>query len=603
MAVLVTRKLLLPLPALGRPAAAVPLACALLATAFLCLLAFAGQGVPLSDWLGDPDDAARLVTVRELLAGAPWFDTTLPRIGAPDPLVSHWSRLIDLPLAALIGALTPLLGTDAAELVTRAVWPVLLFFALAFIMARESERQAGTWGAAFALVLVAMSVMALVQFRPGRVDHHNAQIVCAVAGLLLLTRSLDDARAGWAAGLLLGLGLAIGYEAIALVAPALGLAACAVLWRPANAAGVLRAATAATAVLAAAFVLTVAPSHWLDVHCDTLSLNLPVLAACGSAGLWAALAVGTSPLPRFAIAGAATAIGVGLFTTLEPACLAGPFGQVGPALGPAWLDNVMETKSAFWLAGLYPAPTLAFIAFVVASAAAQVAAWRARPDAQTGLAAAFAVLAALLGCWQIKLMPYASWLAAVPLAVFAAGLRGRASISAPVLRVAAVVIVSQATLEAGFGALLWPWRHVARTPTSALAIDRRGPCFQSHNIRQLAALTPGLVAADLELGPYIVALSPHRVVAAPYHRLEPSILANRAIFFGPPGEARQQLRALGVDYVALCVDGISDARGPLTEQSGLRTRLLGGTPVEFLHEVPLQTGSPIRVWRVMPPTR
>ena len=74
--------------------------------------------------------------------------------------------------------------------------------------------------------------MALAQFRPGRIDHHNAQILCAVAGLLFLARSLDDRRAGWIAGALLGLGLAIGYEAIALVVPALALAALAAVWRP-----------------------------------------------------------------------------------------------------------------------------------------------------------------------------------------------------------------------------------------------------------------------------------------------------------------------------------------------------------------------------------
>ena len=80
-------------------------------------------------------------------------------------------------------------------------------------------------GAAFAVMLVATSAVALAQFRPGRIDHHNAQILCAVAGLLFLARSLDEKRAGWIAGCLLGLGLAIGYEAIALVVPALGLAA------------------------------------------------------------------------------------------------------------------------------------------------------------------------------------------------------------------------------------------------------------------------------------------------------------------------------------------------------------------------------------------
>ena len=87
MAMLVTLKLLRPVPVLRRTSA-LPLVGGLLETAFLVLLAFGGQGLPLTDWLGDPDDAVRLATVRELIAGAPWFDTTLPRIGAPEALVS-----------------------------------------------------------------------------------------------------------------------------------------------------------------------------------------------------------------------------------------------------------------------------------------------------------------------------------------------------------------------------------------------------------------------------------------------------------------------------------------------------------------------------------
>jgi hypothetical protein len=35
----------------------------------------------------------------------------------------------------------------------------------------------------------------------------------------------------------------------------------------------------------------------------------------------------------------------------------------------------------------------------------------------------------------------------------------------------------------------------------------------------------------------------------------------------------------------------------------LRARLLGGTPVDFLREVPLPSGSTIRVWRVVPAQR
>jgi hypothetical protein len=572
----------------------------LLAASLLAMLAV-GQGLPLRDWLGDPDDALRLISVRGLLAGAPWFNTTLPRVGAPDPLVSHWSRLIDLPLAGLIGALTPLLGKETAEFATRVLWPLLLFVALAFVAARETERRGGPWAGAFVLVLAATSTTALVQFMPGRIDHHNAQILCAVAGLLLLLRSVDDEHVGAAAGVLLGLGLAIGYEAIALVVPAFGLAALAALWRPSVGAGVVRAALAAAAVLALVFVLTAAPARWLDVRCDALSLNLPVLAACCAAGLWAALAVGTSATMRIAIAGASAAIGLTLFAALEPACLGGPFGQVGTALRPLWLDTVVETKSVFWLAAGYPAPAMAILAFVFAGAAVQVMSWRAQPNTRTGLAAAFAVLAALLACWQIKLMPYASWLAAVPLAVFAAGQRARASISGPVVRVAALVLLSQATFELAFSALMWPWQHAGRaTASAASAIDPLGPCLRSSNVRRLAALPPGLVAADLELGPYIVALTPHRVVAAPYHRLEKAIIANHAILAGPPNESQARLRTLGVTYIALCAGGQSNS-GDMSQpsQPTLRAQLLGGAPVDFLREVPVPPGSAIRIWQVL----
>ena len=601
MSMLVSQQVLLPrLPVLGRWVTT-PLAWALLATAFLVVATLAGPGPSLSDWLGDPDDAVRLVTVRELLAGAPWFDTTLPRIGAPEPLLSHWSRLIDAPLVALIGALSPLVGRDGAELATRVVWPGLLFFTLALVVAREAQRRAGPVAAAFAVFLVITSATALAQFRPGRIDHHNAQILCAVAGLLFLARSWDDRRAGWTAGALLGLGLAIGYEAMALVVPALAIAALAAIWHPHQGAGVGRAATAATAVLFAALALTLPPVRWFDVRCDALSANLAILAAYATAGLWAAMSGSARRTVRFAIMGASGVAGSAVYAALEPACLAGPFGQINSALKPVWLDYVIETKSILWLAASHPATALAAVAFVFAGAAAQIALWRRRPDTSAALAAAFVVLAALLGCWQLKLLPYAGWLAAVPLAVWAAELSGTASLSAPLMRVAAIVLLSQATLDAGFNALASPFHRSAEPGTTAVeSADPRRPCFRSTNVRRLAALPPGLVAADIDLGPYIVALSPHRVVAAPYHRLEKGILANHAVLRGTPDQALLQMRALGVNYVAICADRVAGERSAHANDNSLRARLLGDERPQFLDELELPQGTPIRIWKMVP---
>ena len=575
-----------------------PLACALLAAAVLVVSTLAGPGPSLSNWLGDPDDALRLATVRDLLAGAPWFDTTLPRVGAPEPLVSHWSRLIDAPLAASIGALSPFFGAEPAELATRMLWPVLLFLSLALVVTHEAQRRAGPLGAVFATILVATSAAALAQFKPGRIDHHNAQILCAVAGLIFLARSATDRRAGWIAGMLIGLGLAIGYEAIALLLPTLAIAALAAVWQPRAGAGIARAAAAATAVLFAALALTVAPLQWFDVRCDALSVNLAVFAAFATGGLWIARA-GASLIGRVAVLGVGVACGGLLYAGIEPACLAGPFGQVDAALGPIWLDHVSETSSLLWLGAKHPAAALAAGSFVAAGVMAQAALWRERRDPSDRLAAIVVAVAFPLALWQLKFLPYACWLAAVPIAVWAARLNGRASLSPSIIRLAAVVLLSEATLDGAFSALISPFRQSAiAVAEGAEPGDPRRPCFRSANVHTLAALPLGLILADIDLGSYIVALSPHRVVAAPYHRLAKGILANQAILSGSPSQALKQLETLRVDYVALCADQAGGRHARLDGRAPLQARLLSGEHVDGLVELPTSSGAAIRVWKV-----
>jgi hypothetical protein len=591
--------------ALSRVAVA-PAAWCALATALLFVLIPESGPAALSNWLGDTDDAVRLVTVRELLAGAPWFDTTLPRIGAPEPLVSHWSRLIDAPLDLLMLLFRPLFGAQGAEIATRMVWPALLFFILQLMLSREAFRRAGAWAAVFAVALPVLSVMPLVQFRPGRIDHHNVQILCAVAGLMYLVRSVEEERVGWIAGALIGLGLAVGYEAIGLVVPALGLAAIVALWEGRGIGGVARAATAAAGVPLAALVVTVPPLRWFVINCDALSLNLPLLAGFGAAGLWAALRMPDrfGAAGRLGVAGLCAASGAVLYGWIEPTCLLGPFGQVNPALKQIWLDRVMESKSILSFGDNQYAPMLAFVAFVVAGIMAQLAIWRARPTTANALATATIVLAAMLGCWQIKLMLYASWLAVLPLAVFAARLERLGSLTAPAAGVCVILLLNQSTLAGVFEA----GEVVVRTVVGAPVAETDEPdvgreCARTTNIARLADLPPGLIATNIDLGPHIVAMTPHRVVAAPYHRLDKGILAGHAILHGSPEEAERVVRSLGVAYIVLC--GATNAAGAKPASGGkhpdsLRARLMRGEPIGFLQEMAPAPDKPIRVWRVVP---
>jgi len=122
------------------------------------------------------DDAMRFVEVRDLIGGQGWFDLFQYRLDPPGTSM-HWSRVIDAPLAALILLLKPMLGMRGAEAVTLYFWPALLFaVALALIAAIAKQMSNNINARIAAVVLGVLSLPALVHFRAGAIDHHNAQI-------------------------------------------------------------------------------------------------------------------------------------------------------------------------------------------------------------------------------------------------------------------------------------------------------------------------------------------------------------------------------------------------------------------------------------------
>jgi hypothetical protein len=69
------------------------------------LLLVNAQGIVLERF-GDPDDALRLVEVRDLLGGQSWFDVRSTG-SCPEGVARYWSRLVDIPLATGILILRP----------------------------------------------------------------------------------------------------------------------------------------------------------------------------------------------------------------------------------------------------------------------------------------------------------------------------------------------------------------------------------------------------------------------------------------------------------------------------------------------------------------
>ncbi|MEO5972447.1 MAG: AcrB/AcrD/AcrF family protein, partial [Sphingomicrobium sp.] len=167
--------------------------------------------------LGDTDDNLRMSQVRALLAGQDWFDLRQYRLNPPAGANIHWSRLVDLPLAALILLLRPLVGGADVERVAVTIAPLLplliLLFALSLTVRRLVDKCA--FPLAFAALFLAGSTQGM--FMPLRIDHHGWQLALLAVAVAAMADP-KRARGGATLGIATALSLAIGLELLIYLA-------------------------------------------------------------------------------------------------------------------------------------------------------------------------------------------------------------------------------------------------------------------------------------------------------------------------------------------------------------------------------------------------
>lgn len=553
----------------------------------------------------DSDDALRLIHVRELLAGQPWYEPVTKALGGPEGLVSHWSRLLDGPLALLLTGFELILPPDAARDALVTVWPLALLGILLWGIARATEARHGRLAALCALAFGATGLLAFYQFAPGRIDHHNVMIATTVGAVLLLWAGPATVAAWRWPGALCGIALAIGYEALAPVA-LIAVLACG--WglfdreKTAAAAGFVIGLAAA---LAFALAVTVPPGRWLDIACDALSLNIVALAVCG-AGAYAVVARfgATWSIPiRLGVVAAGGVVGGGLFASLEPACLAGPMGQVPPQLHAVWMDQVEEAKSV--VAGLFKGRfsdsigAVAVLGIGMLAATGALATTAKRED--RFLLAATAGLVAL-AFWQFKYIAYASLALAPGLGLLVSRLPAIESIRAPAVRIGALLLLNQLVLFSIVSALTAaasPQQTAAAAPQEAADAASVQSCTSASAFRPLGSVPAGLVVTHNDIGAHLAAATHHRALAGPYHRIPAAIIANHEILFAKDHVAAGRLLLrYGADYVMTCAPMDRAQLSRPDWKGSLLAALADGKPPRYLSAVPLEAGAAFRLWRI-----
>jgi len=493
------------------------------------------------------------------------------------------------------------LGMHGAETVTLYFWPVLLLaVALALIaaIARQLSNSHSPLIAAAAVVLGVLSIPALVHFRAGAIDHHNAQIDLLLATVLMTTRIEQSAVKAALGGLMISLSLAIGIEMLPAIA-AIGVAVFGLfVWRGAPVArqiGAFGAGLAGSSLLLAPVLLPLS-SLTLPV-CD--AFGGPVLLLAAGGGISLLLMVGTEryyPNFRMRVAvGAASAIVlVGVFLSLFSACIASPYAQLEPVVVTLWVNNVAESISLATMLQLFPQKVPAFYGFpIVAMGFAVAALIRSPPAEKFRWIVGIVTLAATIGfsLWEVRGAAGAAMVAAPAFAASLVTLWPRLA-SGPNL-----LLLSLAASPASFsgtGLLAKPLIDVIFKPQF---IATPSSCQGLSDVASLARFPKGRVMAPVDLGPAILAETNHEVFAAPYHRNNDGNAAMLKLMLAPLPTAQQILLHRRADYVVTC-SATPDPGIIKLAPDGLEARLGRGETPDFLEPLDLGPTHKISVWRV-----
>jgi hypothetical protein len=547
------------------------------------------------------DDAMRLVQVRDWIGGQGWFDLFQHRLDPPGASM-HWSRVVDVPLAALILLLRPLIGTHGAETLTLFLWPLLLFAAALVLVAAIARQMSGITNSQItAVVLAVLSAPALIHFRPGAIDHHNAQIVLLLALVLLTSQVEQSAVKAALGGLLASLSLAIGIEMLPAIA-AIGLAVFGLLiWRGASVSrqiGAFGAALAASSLLLASALLPL-PSLALPV-CD--AFGGPVLLLVAGGGISLMIMVGIdrlhSTLRLRLVTGAASAIAlVSAFLCLFAGCIASPYAQLDPLVTSFWVDKVVESISLATMLQLTPQKVLGFYGFpLMTMGFASAALIRSNPPGRFRWILGIMTLAALIGLsvWEMRGAAAASMVAAP---VFAASLAILWPTLAPGRNLVLLALAVSPASFAALGLSAKPLIDQVFKPPMTIAERDASTCQTVSDVASMTQLPKGRVMAPIDLGPLILAETDHAVFAAPYHRNNDGIVAMLKLMLAPVPTARQILSDRRVDYVVTCAAAPEQDLVELAPD-GLAARLGRGETPDFLEPLDLDPTHKISVWRV-----
>ncbi len=545
----------------------------------------------------DPDNAMRLVQVRDLIAGQSWFDTTQYRTNPGIGGLTHWSRFIDAPILGLIEVLSLFVDPRTAERWVMAGYPPLLALPLLLVFSRILQILGDRQFVFIGLAIAATTITYLHHFAPLNIDHHNWQVLLSVILLWLALRPASFAN-GFLSAFVASIYVEISLEGF----PFLGVfwALFVLDWLRDPARGTrLRGFSAGMILLPALWSLPLRGSSYvLSVFCD--SFSLPYIAAAALAGAVFLISLTGSPrwtgslARRLSIVGAAgIAFAAGFVLTGAP-CVAGPFGELEPLVRTFWYEPILEGRP-LW--EQVPARMAAYSVATVVGAAATVWACiraRGRPEAENWMRLAFLILCStIMAVLVIRSLAIAHAFMIPAFAALAAAFwrwgdaepgTGRRLCGTLLL----LLSVPTIDIALGFKLSLLATRS-AKSGSTPVCLTQGYPA--------LAGEPPALLFSSIHIAPTLLVSTPHSVVTTGHHRNHAAIDRVLSAFLMPPAAARPLVEAGGARYLVFCENELAILARAAPR--GLAAHLLQGRRIGWLEPEDRLSSGGFHVYRIV----
>lgn len=550
----------------------------------------------------DADDLVKLHEIRSLLQTGNIFDRTLPGIAQPEPYVSHWPWLVDLPYVAFTRLFTPFAGSEPALMAACFVVPLLLLAPALYFYSRLVAAM-GVGNPALVLpVALIFATGTFFEYAPGRIDYHNLQILLLLAALVLV---LSQNRASsFINGLLAALALAISAEFAPFYALVMAIYAFDwILGRQESASRIigfgLALAMGAIGLLAA----IEPPSAYAAVKCDFYSA--PHATALVAAGLSFAVAPllcgsrGGRMIRAVILLGFATA-SMAALAMVFPQCLTSPYASLDAYVRENMLNRILQEMSIFrhphFLSAIFPGTLLIFVGAIAPAVICLDPHGRSRPRL---ILALFSVLALVLGIAYLRYFRYVALFSSIGLIFVAASFLPSGSrlvrYLAPDIRSASR---KYTLILPGLVVSVIALCHLSLRPSQAAtpAGELADLCDLNHFQPQRGWPANAVVLTPPLIGAHFVALADGpKVVTVPNHRSAQGIERSYRFLDPSTPDPRALLDASKATHVALCA-----YRGP--PLPGLETgypfaaALMEGKPPAWLKECPTDPSSPLRIY-------